>query len=155
MPAVPIAIEPPSVVPPPSAVPAPADVPRVAPATGALARRRLNQARELVMVGRTHSAREILNALVQDRGVRPQALVALAELSYKTGDYAEAVRFAAQASSAGAGPEALMVRASAHLRLGNGPKAEADFARVLALQPKNAEAAEGRKLAAQLTKEQP
>jgi hypothetical protein len=48
-----------------------------------------------------------------------------------------------------------MVRASAYLSLRNGAKAEADFARVLAAQPKNEDAAAGRKLAAQLRSSPP
>jgi len=122
---------------------------------GADARRRLSEANDLLTRGRTSSAREAFAELTTDPAVRPQAFLGLAKLAYKTGDYSEAISTATKASAAGAGPDALMVRASAHLHLGHADKAEADFARVLAVQPNNQDAAEGKQAAAQLRKGAP
>jgi serine/threonine-protein kinase len=116
------------------------------------ARQRLSEANDLVKRGHTRLAREMFAELTAEPTVRPQAFLGLAKLAYKSGDYSEAVAVAGKASSAGAGPDALMVRASSYLRLGQAEKAEADFSRVLALQPDNINAAEGKKAAAQLRK---
>jgi serine/threonine-protein kinase len=121
-----------------------------APLSAATIRKRMAEARDLAGMGRTNVAREIYAALEQDTQARPQALVGLAKLAYGDGDYAGAVRLATTAAKAGAGPDALMVRASAYLARREADRAEADFERVLALQPRNADAAEGRKMAARL-----
>jgi serine/threonine-protein kinase len=118
-------------------------------------RRRLSEANDLLTRGRTSSAREVFTELTADPVMRPHAFLGLARLAYKTGDYAEAIAMATKASAAGAGPDALMVRASAHLRLGRADKAEADFERVLAVQPDNKDAADGKMAAAQLRREAP
>jgi serine/threonine protein kinase len=148
----PVAVLPPTPAPPVVAkkvAPAPSPPKSTAPVE---ARQRLSEANDLVKRGHTRLAREMFAELTAEPTVRPQAFLGLAKLAYKSGDYSEAVAVAGKASSAGAGPDALMVRASSYLRLGQAEKAEADFSRVLALQPDNIDAAEGKKAAAQLRK---
>ena len=119
------------------------------------ARQKLKEASDLAGMGRTKLAKQIYGELEEDPGARPQALVGLARLAYGDGDYDGAVRIATDAAKGGGGPDALMVRASAYLARRESDKAEADFDRVLTMQPKNLDAAEGRKAAAQLKKESP
>lgn len=165
----------PMVVPPPPSPPAvvtapapvePAPVePSVSPtpatpaAPGGLSagaiRKRLAEARDLAGVGRSKIAREIYAELEQDPRARPQALLGLARLAQNEGDYAAAIRLSTDAAKAGAGPEALMVRGGAYLARHEPDRAKADFDRVLKLQPKNLDAAEGLKAAAQLKRDTP
>jgi hypothetical protein len=141
---------------PPSVAPAPPFTPLPSSAlSGAAIRKRLTEAKDLAGRGRTQLARELYVKLEQDPSARPQALVGLAKLAYGDGDYARAVRLATSAARASAGPDALMVRGAAYLARRESDKAAADFDRVLALQPKNVDAAEGRKTAAQLKRNSP
>jgi serine/threonine-protein kinase len=154
-PPVPAAVEPAApapVAPSSTALPKPA-----APSSGmpAAIRKRLNEASAWAGMGRTKAAREIYIELERDAHARPQALVGLAQLAYTDGNYSEAARLASRAARAGAGPDALMVRGSAYLALREAEKAEADFAAVLAQQPKNRDAAEGRKMAAEIKRNLP
>lgn len=121
-----------------------------------IARRRMAEARDLAAIGRTLQAREIYDELSQDSGARPLALVGLARLAYGEKQWDEAIRMATMAAKAGAGAEAFMVRGSIYLaRRGQSDpeRADTDFAKVLTLQPKNDDAAEGRRMAQQLMRE--
>jgi tetratricopeptide (TPR) repeat protein len=139
----------PSPSPTPTAPAAPAGL-----SAGAI-RKRLAEARDLAGVGRSKIAREIYAELEKDPRARPQALLGLARLAQSEGDYAAAIRLSTDAAKAGVGAEALMVRGGAYLARHEPDRAKADFDRVLKLQPKNLDAAEGLKAAAQLKRDTP
>jgi serine/threonine protein kinase len=113
-------------------------------------RKRLAEAAHLTGMGRVRAAEALYTELADDPAAKPQALTGLARIAYKGGQYSDAVSFSSKAIAAGAGPDALMVRAAAHLSLRDARRAEADFAKVLALQPTNQDAAEGKRAAAAL-----
>lgn len=145
-------VEPAPVAPPPSPVePAPSPV---APSDQAI-RKRLAQARDFAAVGRINVAREVFAELEHDPRARPQALLGLARLAQTDGDFTAAIRLSTEAAKAGAGVDALIVRGGAYLAKHDADRARADFDRVLKMQPKNADAAEGLKMAAQLKGQTP
>lgn len=140
----------------PRVEPTPAPVPpsSVAPSAQAI-RKRLAEARDFAAVGRIKVAREAYAELEHDPRARPQALLGLARLAQSDGDFTAAIRLSTEAAKAGAGVDALLVRGGAYLAKHDADRAKADFDRVLKMQPKNADAAEGLKMAAQLKGQTP
>jgi tetratricopeptide (TPR) repeat protein len=100
----------------------------------------ISRANVLLERGQTASARQLLDQLSRQPGARPRALVASANLEWHQGNYDDAIRIASQASHAGAGVEAISVRAFAELDARLYEQAVRDFKHVLELNPGDTDA---------------
>jgi tetratricopeptide (TPR) repeat protein len=148
----PAPVEPAPIEPPrPAVTPSPA-VSHRPPAAIVLGR--AEEARSLIKQGKSHQARRMLEELDSDPRARAPVKLGLAELAYGESNYDDAIELASQAVHAGAGADALMVRALSEMKTGRIDQAEHDFDRVLAIDPKNEDAREGKRLA-QLRKGNP
>ncbi len=107
------------------------------------ARQKLKEAGELAGMGRTKLAKQSTSSSSRIRARDRRRWWASRVSLTAMGDYEDAVRIATDAAKGGGGPDALMVRASAYLARRESDKAQADFDRVLTMQPKNLDAAEG------------
>jgi serine/threonine-protein kinase len=114
-----------------------------------MAMKRIQEARGLIKRGKRDTARQILAELENEPRVRGPHKVALAELAYSEGDYERAMALASQGARSGVEKDALLVRALAALKAGRPERAERDFARVIAIDPNNEDAREGRRVAQQ------
>jgi hypothetical protein len=112
--------------------------------------RRVQEAQEMAARGQTGRAREVLAALEKDARLKLPVKIALADVEYSEGHFDKAIELASQAVRSGGGVAALTMRASAELKAGKAKEAMRDFDRVLAAQPNNDDAREGKKAAQRL-----
>jgi tetratricopeptide (TPR) repeat protein len=123
------------------AVPSNRNAPRVTAKTSSPSvDREISRANVLLERGQTASARQLLDELTRQPEARPRALVASAKLELHQGNYDDAIRIASQASHAGAGVEAISVRAFAELDARLYAQAVRDFRHVLELNPGDTDA---------------
>jgi len=103
----------------------------------------IRRANGLLQRGQTASARRLLDELAREPTARPRALVASAKLEWHQGNYDDAIRIASEASHAGAGADAISVRAFAELDARQYARAVQDFKHVLDINPNDADARDG------------
>lgn len=148
----PVPVDPPPAPAPPAPVEpvAPVLVEPSHPAPLAPLLRRVHEARAMADRGQSSKARELLTELEKDARLRVPVRIALADVEYTEGHYDAAIKIASQAARDGGGVEAIAMRAAAELKAGRAKEAIRDFDRVLAVQPNNDDAREGKKAAQKL-----